>query len=421
MRFLVGIVQVLVLAVSSTALKSVDISPDILESKHGELTTSSPLGSALLSSATRIDTEIGRDLEDGDDQSWLANYAIKFQGCHHVKQWNENVDGEEDVRLQSYRLVRFRLCPANSCSSRSGSGCGRGYGEYIVDLDTYVKAYTQAARHASEYECQLYMYKHCDCQENDDKGDDFDKEICEYQCFSKGRQSRCIDRNPYYDDDDDKDDYERMVEKYVEGGCREFEIPEYDDDDGNRRLDEDEEIQYYIGPYCADQGGKIYLGMFTDDTCTNFADSSGGRTTYKTLMRGISLPYSTHSVVGMDCVSCLEQRDPNKQQENNNNNNNGNDEVRISNGCAKTYKYAGKCETNLDMDRNGGPSYINEAACYFIDGVKIIRRDGILDTSATRPNKVVSSFIFIFSVSFVLLGAYIYYLRMKLGMKIDLN
>ena len=34
----------------------------------------------------------------------------------------------------------------------------------------------------------------------------------------------------------------------------------------------DEEVQYYIGPYCAEQGGEIRLGVFNDDTCTVFAD-----------------------------------------------------------------------------------------------------------------------------------------------------
>ena len=60
-----------------------------------------------------------------------------------------------------------------------------------------------------------------------------------------------------------------------------------------------------------------------------------------------------------------------------------------------------------------GPAYLNENACYFIDGIKLVRKDGFIDTNFTRPNQVISFFIFLFAVSFILLGAYIYYLRMS--------
>ena len=55
--------------------------------------------------------------------------------------------------------------------------------------------------------------------------------------------------------------------------------------------------------------------MYTDETCTNFADEDSGKTTYKTLSLGQDLPYSSTSLITSDCVSCIEKEDPNRRDE----------------------------------------------------------------------------------------------------------
>lgn len=389
-------------------------------SAANELTTRSEFGRSILAGARRLEEEGvagARRLEEEEvDYSWMVDYSLKFQGCHHIRTWNGDAEDSDDVRIQTTRLVRFRLCPTNKCSQRSRSGCSKGYGDYIVDVYRYVSAYSQAQRKQDEYECQSYLYKHCDCEDSDDKGEDFDQEMCEYQCYNKARKYSCIENNPYYDDDGQDQEYldDRTLEKYFEG-CTQFEPPEYDDD--RRRLegdDEEEEEIYYIGSYCADQGGNIFLGLFTDDSCTNFADKNAGRTTYKGLTRGQELPYSDYSMVRSDCVSCEDQ----DYRDGDQNDDAADEEARISDACQEVYQAAGKCETQMiDSER----STLNNKACYYMEGIKLMRRDGIIDTSFSRPNKVASFFIFLFAVSFVLLGAIIYYFRMKLGMKINLN
>ena len=382
LRFITIVIFVLVI--------TVDALEDILN--NGSLSTQSVLGRSVLTSARRLDGEV--------DYSWMAKYSLKYQGCHHIKTWNTDAYYEDDVKVRTDRLVRFRLCPSNHCNNRGSTGCSKGYGDYVVDIDTYVSAHVEALRRQDEIKCENYVYKRCDCYDNDDNEE---QEYCIYDCFKKGKKYSCIDNNPYVDDDDQhegKNDL-RDFEKYFEG-CSEF---KYDD---RRRLgqgdDEDEEVKYYIGTYCADQGGKIYLGMFTDNSCTEFADKNAGRSTYKHLTGGETLPYSDRSMIRGDCIFC----DNNKENKNGNNNDKNND-GEINKECREVYASAGKCETFL----SSGPSFINEAACYFMQGIELIRKDGWVDTSFTRPNKVVSFFIFFFAVSFVLLGAYIYYLRMS--------
>ena len=364
------------------------------------LSTDSDLGKMVLSEARRLGD--GNDDDNSVNYNWMARFSLKFQGCHNIQQWNENADEDgSDVKIQTARIARFRLCPSRTCSSRKSKGCTKGYGDYIVDINTYVSAYIEAQRRQDEYACQMYVYKKCDCQNTDDA------DLCEYKCYMKARKYDCIDQNPYYDDDANvqglyRNDL-RDFQKYF-SECTQFEV----DYDERRRLkgDDDNDIVYYIGSYCADQGGKVYLGMFTDSLCTMFADSNAGRSTYKSLT-GQDLPFSDYSMVRTECISCLET---NRHKDQWSDDYFGKSEMRINNECQQVYQAAGKCETEMTKY---GPQTINSNACYFIDGIKIVRKDGFLDTNFTRPDKTTSFFIFFFAVSFVLLGAYIYYLRMS--------
>ncbi len=388
-----------------------------------EITTDSDVGLSILAGSRQLEDNRGGGQNGQQSYKWMANYSLKYLGCHNVKAFNFDVDSDEDVRIQTGRLVRYRLCQTKYCSKSSGNGCSKGYGDYVVDIDTYVSAYVEAQRRQDEYECQNYMYKHCSCSyESDDTFDDaYTREMCEYQCFAKSNKwAHCIESNPYYDDDyassshlyrNDLRDFEGYF-----AGCSQFEPANNDRNlkDGNYY-----DTSYYIGSYCADQGGKIYLGMFTDDTCTVFADKNAGRTTYKKLTGGLELPFSDYSMVRNDCVSCNERDKHHNQNQNNGNRNYGNynnEQIRVSDACKEVYAAAGKCETHMtskSSSSSSSSSALNENGCYYIEGIRIVRKDGIIDTSLTRPNKVVSFFIFLFSVSFTLLGAFIYYLRMS--------
>ena len=92
--------------------------------------SSSRAGQQLLQKAQRV----LNNNENNADYSYIAEYSIKFQGCHHVQQWNDNIDEDNDVRIMTKRLARFRLCPTDQCSNDKSSGCTTKYGDYIVDV-----------------------------------------------------------------------------------------------------------------------------------------------------------------------------------------------------------------------------------------------------------------------------------------------
>ena len=54
----------------------------------------------------------------------------------------------------------------------------------------------------------------------------------------------------------------------------------------------------------------------------------------------------------------------------------------------------------------------NDSACNYMEGIKIVRKDGMVVTADAY--KTAAVFIGVFVVGFILLSAYVYYLKTKL-------
>lgn len=351
-----------------------------------------------LNQGIRADSEAGmellskaRRLDDGDyQQTWVSGYSIKFQGCHHISQWNNDVEDEDDVRIMTKRLVRFRLCPTDSCSSSNTAGCNEGYGDYIIDLNTYLYYYFVAKQTYQQFQCEYLANYVCQCNNNNNGNGQ--QEYCMYDCFAEHNMADiCMDGNPYNNGNGNGNYYQNFaLEDYMY--CSKSGIS---DANGN---------SIYIGPYCASQGGAIYLGGFSDEDCTVFADTNGGRDTFS-YAAGMDLPYGDANVVDMDCLSCKEPG------QNNNAGNDANDGDDVADVCENLYTRAGKCEEHMSSSYN---SYPNNYACNYMEGIKIVRKDGTVITADAKANKTAAVFIGLFTVAFVLLSAYVYYLKTRL-------
>lgn len=332
---------------------------------------------ALLASADlRVDSPAGRKLmdvarrlDDGGDYSFLQDYSVKFLGCHHVQQWNTNVDDEDDVRILTKRLVRFRLCPSDQCSNDRATGCNSKFGDYVVDMDTFLASYLEGLENDKEEicedaatECQGY------CENNDDD--------CVTSCYYSLDVGFCVEEE---NEGFDVNDY---------AACAQIDIA--NQDNGGRRL-EDGGDNYYAGAFCAEQGGEIHMGLFTDDTCTTFA-SNGYDSFYYSM--GYQMPYSQSSLVTSRCLTCGGA-------------DNGN--YYTKDMCDNVYTLSGKCETRMSI------GYPNESSCNYIEGIKIIREDGVIRTSTVKKSKAAAVAIGLFTTLSVLLAGYVYYLRTKLA------
>jgi len=364
------------LLVAGVAAASGSNKNGVISQGDGSIKTDSAIGRQLMQQARRVENNNGQDNYD-----FLGSYSLKFQGCHHVQQWNNDADGEDDVRIKTKRLVRFRLCPSDSCST-STSGCTSYYGDYIVDMTTFVEAYLNARE---EEAAQLCTQAYSECQNL--CGDDGE---CQTSCLTDLGFPDCIYNNNNNNGNQNNDNGFDAME-YAE--CAKFDF-------GGRRLDQNGnnyyynngDAEYYLGPYCADQGGEIHLGLFTDETCTTFAQN--GETMFYN-SQGFELPYSDNSLVTSMCLRCAGQ--------------NENGEYEMSELCETSYETAGKCEKRMNI------AYPSESSCDYIEGINILREDGVIRSSSTRKSKAAAVCIGFFLTIAVLLGAYVYYLQTKLS------
>jgi hypothetical protein len=294
------------------------------------------------------------------DNSYIAGYSVKFQGCHHVQQWNDEADSSDDIKILTQRLVRFRMCPADSCSSSTTKGCDSNYGDYLVDMETYL---------------QSYMYQMQSQYSNNNQ-------------YNNGN-GRSLENNNGMN----LEDYMQCSEMEMDDNQRKLarELNNYNNGYNgyyNNNNNQDNDVKYYIGPYCAEQGGEIRLGVFSDDTCS--VEATNGAAIFQSLHNGVSLPYSEQSMVNLGCVSCGGYG-------------------QVNDFCETLYGVAGKCETKMNV------YYPNESSCSYIEGIKVIREDGVIRTTATRKSTAAAVTTGLFLTAAVLLAGYVYYLRTKLG------
>ena len=367
--------------------------------------------SKLLSKAQPVG---GRALEDGGDDYYVKNghiagYSIQFQGCHHIQQWNDDA-GDEDVRLQTKRMIRFRLVPTPKCTVVSpwasakvirdaASAFGNvDYGEYIVDLNTFVTSYLEAEQQESEDLCEDYQET---CQAACANDDDGTYKACMKNCY---QNYGCWSK----DEDDDNDDGLDM-DVYDYAGCAQF---DWDTDDDN-----DDNYDYYFGPSCADQGGEIRMNLFTDDTCTTLArcgnnGSTRGSSCY-TRTTGYILPGTKENIIKHPCLSCTsnyltldESINALKEGESFDYSNFDYGEPRDV--CSNIYDVSGKCEKNME---NG--QYNN--ACKYLQGIQIgVSKEGY--AVAVRRSVVADAALFTLVLASLVMGFYISHMKGKLKM-----
>jgi hypothetical protein len=193
MMFRVAIIALIASAVS--ALK--DLTP------NGEISANSALGMRILSQAQVV--QPARQLNDQQEErdvTFVANYSIRYLGCHSLIQVavgenQNNKNNQQQNMLYASHLARFALCPTSG-------NCGKceGGGEYVMNMETFVDAFTEAMLTEQEYACET-VREECACEGNDDE------ETCEATCYANAGLSNCVN-------DENKQEFE--VQRYLE--CR---------------------------------------------------------------------------------------------------------------------------------------------------------------------------------------------------------
>jgi len=343
------------------------------DNAKSSVAATSSFGNKLLSNARRLDAD------EEEDFTWVADYSIKFQSCRTVLQYNaegaEGGDNDEDASpVEARRLVQFSLCASNSCSSKCSGG------DYVVSMEEYVQAYTEYHEQKQEQACET-VRETCYCDGDDDQVDD---QACEAQCFIDAGLDYCVE------DEDGEEEFQ--IEEYLE--CREMEI-----NNNNNKYS-----TYYLGAYCSNDGGSIFLGTFADASCTTFAAQG----IYEKFNYGETLPYSKGtgmSLIGNDCISCKQEKDDNDGDQE--------EEDEVSEMCEQIYEQSGKCETNL------GITSPNTAGCQYIHNVipkldalyhKVTKSSSASSIANTSTSTILA---WTFGMATIGLGAVAFFLRSK--------
>eukprot|EP00571_Detonula_confervacea_P014758 CAMPEP_0172298764 /NCGR_PEP_ID=MMETSP1058-20130122/1267_1 /TAXON_ID=83371 /ORGANISM="Detonula confervacea, Strain CCMP 353" /LENGTH=429 /DNA_ID=CAMNT_0013008053 /DNA_START=60 /DNA_END=1349 /DNA_ORIENTATION=- len=412
--------RLLALTALTFGAASAKVTPEMKENlaniQRDGITADSSFGRHLISKSRRVEEATANDI------SFVSNYSIKFLGCHHVTQWasedeveeqdEENDDEDEAAslnaangRIRSKGLVRFRLCPADSCFDHFGMGCSSNFGEYVVDLYQFLEVYIAWQIEEVQTKCATYRNTcYTQCYQSSSAN-------CYSSCYGKYgvEASLCASYNNNNNNGDGTyDNYgnEFALDDYLQ--CAEYEITNTDG----------EELSHYLGPYCANQGGDVLLGFFQDQYC---AIPSSYQASYFQKMTGIEIPYTKSSIVSTNCMSCEAAADEDADANNYNQdyynydadgNRNYYVAKEVNDLCGTMYMQSGKCETDLSKDV---VPYPEEGACTYIESVKQLKSDGIIRADQKISSKPASIAIGVFTGMAVLIGGYVYYLKSKIA------
>ena len=130
----------------------------------------------------------------------------------------------------------------------------------------------------------------------------------------------------------------------------------YNNGQNNNGQNNNQNVEFFMGPYCAAAGRSIFLGVFMDETCS-FSAPEG---IYSKLSGGQALPYSTKSIIGHECMSCLDTS-ANAEEDAD-----GENQAATLEVCQNLYQASGKCENGMNL---GYGVYPTTLACDFIKGL----------------------------------------------------
>ena len=339
----------------------------------------------LMRGATPTANSQIRKLDEEEYVPNIAAYSVKFEQCQFVKSYDAEMAEEEDSSsvLATKRFVVFRLCPDGACSS-----CNYDYGEYLVDLETYLSATVEYMQSYQEGMCEA-----CDECSNGYNADGEDQQQDENNGEEDGQDNGEDNGEDNGDDNGENRKRRRSLRKLQQYSadcsscyeeCQKIENMEdngfydatnflecgmiYDPDDDSKQA-------YYAGPICASGGTKIKIGVFTDENCL-YLDSSKTVDDYLKNDDGNQM-YLSHALLKTTysdtCISCMEPSDDND----NNDGNDAEDEDNVIEMCETLYQASAKCEKSHGFDQGYSNYYgyenqlANEGVvCDFVQSLK---------------------------------------------------
>ena len=276
------------------------------------------LGSLMAAARPTPESQLRRRLEDSGEID-LTSYSIKFEKCLYIKQYDE--EHNDQTVLETQKLVMFRLCPDNGGGTCSSSSCSSNYGEYIIDMDTYLESTLQHKKDEQDAYCEACQS--CPAEKDADERRNRRRTTTAVDCatcYSHCKNVKNMEEHGYVD----AAEYHRCrrVHKNPKSG-----------------------LVYYAGAMCDKSGTRIKVGLFTDKRCDNLDADATPEMFIKKHGHNVNLSYyrMKQTFVTDSCVASCASIDEDDEDDEDGD---GNDtETKTAKVCQILYEAAGKCET----------------------------------------------------------------------------
>lgn len=148
--------------------------------------TASCASAGLLQNARRLN-----DDANANEYAFLGGYSLKLLSCKTDVGYVNPTTGAAE-----YDSIVFRLCPTTgTCADDTTSGCGAGYGDYVVGINTFVAEYLDQKRDEMQVDDAFKVEDLGECRQYEadkdgDAGDDATAYYVGPACSSDGKSVR---------------------------------------------------------------------------------------------------------------------------------------------------------------------------------------------------------------------------------------
>jgi hypothetical protein len=245
----------------------------------------------------------------------LTDYAMKYVGCQNIKSFSDDLAEDQDSStvLGINKFVVFRLCEASKCSTYNKYGCQDNFGEYIIEMEYYLKI-------MSEYHYQTYLTycETCIACMTPPEGMDDDTIYAAYNntgdddAYTMATNNITANYSNYsaYAWSAETDcQYYSACHNYGKA-CKDYNSANKGDDDNvNAQMLVCQQVSIgntvgYLGPHCADDGISLTTAFFRNEDCTELMGSKKELSYYT----GMTLDDSWMKFYyNPSCVSCANE------------------------------------------------------------------------------------------------------------------
>ena len=230
----------------------------------------------------------------------LSQYALKYVGCQNIKSFSDDLaeDSSATSVLALSKFVIFRFCQADLCSSYSKYGCSENYGEYLIDLETYLL--TMAEYHYSRYKQYCTTCMSCMSGQSrwlDDVNTTDDSILNE--TVSSTNDTATTDTTTTI-----SCDYDSACENY-KAACSNFKNSSitYENYFTCTAFSVANNVAY-LGPHCSKDGKTIQIGIFNDADCAEYIGDVVNLQTFT------GMTFNSNGLSFYDngnCISCVDK------------------------------------------------------------------------------------------------------------------